>query len=415
MKLNIKYLIISILFLLGVTTKVKAEIPSPKTDSIFSKDAMISLLTFGAGNDPHSVWGHTAIRIKDDAQGMDLVFNYGQFDFDAPFFLIKFLRGKLDYSLGYNEYRDVYSYYKYYKRSMYEQILNLNYREKVKLYKLLKENYKKENRFYKYDFFFDNCSTRPLQIIEKSLDGKLIISKNRTDKTFRELLDKQISNHQWMDFGIDLIIGVKADKYPTVRQSTFLPPQLQKFLSKTKMNTKPSLDDMKSNRTVIKKLVKKEYPVFEFGDTGYVIPKFLYPVWIFTFFFLIEIAIFIFSYKSRKILYKWYDKLWFITAFIGGLLITFLWFFTDHQATKDNWNFIWLNPLFLFVFLKKGKYKTLLIYIITALLFITLIGFSFFPQDLHPAIIPIIGLLFLKVSKYGILRRFFYNSKGTVA
>ena len=382
-----------------------------KTDSIFSKDLTVSLLTFGAANEPHSVWGHTAIRISDKQKGIDLVYNYGQFDFDAPFFLIKFLRGKLDYSLGINKYSDIYRYYKYVKRGMYEQILNLTYNEKVRLFNLLEENYKKENRFYKYDFFFDNCSTRPLQIIEKSLDGKLIVSNKKAKKTFREFLTEQLSNHQWMDFGIDLIIGARADKHPTIRQSTFLPPQLEKFFSKAKINSKPSLEDMKTNRTVIKKLVKKEYPVYDFDDKGLILPKVLYPIWIFTFFFLIEIIIFIFSYKKRKILCRWYDKLWFFIAFTGGLLIAFLWFFTDHQATKDNWNFIWLNPLYVFVFFRDGRYKTVLIYITTALLFITLIGFSFFPQAMHPAIIPIVGLLLLKVSKYGILKSFFVNSK----
>ena len=409
MNFNFKYIFV-LMLLLASNLLVSQSENKQNTDSIFSKDLTVSLLTFGAANEPHSVWGHTAIRITDKQKGIDLVYNYGQFDFNAPFFLIKFLRGKLDYSLGIDKYSDVYRYYKYVKRGMHEQILNLTYREKLQLFKLLEENYKKENRYYKYDFFFDNCSTRPLQIIEKSLDGKLIVSDKKTKKTFREFLTEQLSNHQWMDFGIDLIIGARADKHPTIRQSTFLPPQLEKFFSKAKINSKPSMGDMKTNRTVIKKLVKKEFPIYEFEQTGVILPKILYPIWIFTFFFLLEIIIFIISYKKRKILYKWYDKLWFIVALIGGLLITFLWFFTDHKATKDNWNYIWLNPLFLFVFLREGKYKTILIYTVTALLFITLISFSFFPQEMHPGIIPIIGLLLLKVSKYGILKSFFTQS-----
>jgi len=378
-------------------------------DSIFSEDVVISLLTFGAANEPHSVWGHTAIRIKDETLNIDLVYNYGQFDFKAPFFLMKFLRGKLDYSLAYNNYKDVYAYYKYYKRGIYEQILNLTYKEKIILFKLLKENYKEENRFYKYDFFYDNCSTRPLQIIEKSIQGKLMLKKAKSKQTYRNYLNHQISNHQWMDFGIDLIIGAKADKIPSLRQATFLPEKLKSAFTTAKISVDTNLKDFKNNKTIVKKLVSKGYPIFEFASTGLVLPKILYPIWIFTFFLLIEIVLFIMSYRKKMILYKWYDKTWFVLAFIGGLLITFLWFFTDHQATKDNWNYIWINPLFFFVFLKAGKLKSYIIYLVTALLFITLFSFSFLPQEMHPAIIPIICLLILKVSKYGILKGYFDN------
>jgi len=354
-----------------------------KIDSIFSKNVEVSLLTFGAANEPHSVWGHTAIRIKDG--DTDLVYNYGQFDFDAPFFLLKFLRGKLNYSIGYNRYIDVYRYYE--------------------IFTLLKENYKEENRFYKYDFFFDNCSTRPLQIIEKSIGGKLMLKNVSKNKTFRLLLDQQLANHQWMDFGIDLIIGNRADKIPTIRQSTFLPPQLMKTFEKAKISSKPSIADAKTNKTVIKKLVKEQKTILEFDDTGFVLPKLLYPIWIFTLFLILEIIIFYLSYKKRKLLYKWYDKTWFIVAFISGLIIVFLWFFTDHLATKDNWNLLWLNPLFIFVFLKNSKIKNILMLIVLFLLFATLIGFSFIPQQLHPAIIPILTVLILKISKCSILNK----------
>lgn len=376
-------------------------------NKLLSDKSQISLLTFEPGNDTYSVWGHTAIRIKDKLKGVDLVYNYGTFNFDEPNFLLKFLRGKLDYSISFDKYKDVIRYYKYYKRGVHEQILDLSYKEKTDLYKLLIKNYKKENRYYKYDFFFDNCSTRPLNIIEKSIQGKLILKKSGNDKTFRQLIDWQISNHEWMDFGIDLIIGAKADKFPTPRQSSFLPFQLKEYFNSAIVNIRPSVNDVKSNKTTIKKLVKKDSVILDISSKSKNTPLLFLPIWVFTFFFLIEIILFYFSYKKGKILYSWYDKAWFVIAFIGGMLITFLWFFTDHQATKENWNYNWLNPLYFFVFLKKGNLKDLLIFSVTILLFITLAGFSFFPQQLHPAIIPILGLLILKIIKYGVLRRFF--------
>lgn len=409
----INILIILFIFLLpsiaqnSSMEEIQDTIMKDYSDKLLSPSSQISLLTFEPGNDTYSVWGHTAIRIKDEIKNLDLVYNYGTFNFDEPNFLLKFLRGKLDYSISFDKYKDVLRYYKYYKRGIHEQILNLSYNEKIKLYQLLIENYKKENRYYKYDFFFDNCSTRPLHIIEKSIQGKLILKKSGNDKTFRQLLDWQIPNHEWMDFGIDLIIGAKADKIPSSRQSSFLPFQLKEYFNSAIVDIKPSIDDVKSNKTTIKKLVKKDSVILDIPSKSKKTPLFLLPIWVFTFFFLIEIILFYFSYKRGEILYGWYDKAWFVLAFVGGLIITFLWFFTDHQATKDNWNYNWLNPLYVFVFLRKGNLKDLLIFAITILLFITLAGFSFFPQQLHPAIIPILGLLILKVIKYGVLRRIF--------
>ncbi len=374
--------------------------PGTIKDSILSKNAQISLLTFDPGSEIYSIWGHTAIRIKDPETGIDIVYNYGTFDFDQPGFLWKFLKGKLNYFLSYNRYDEVIYFYKYVERGMYEQILNLSYNEKNKLAHALIDNYKEENRYYKYDFFFDNCSTRPLNIIEKSLNGKLMLRKPKEKLTFRQLLDKQIPDYKWTDFGIHLIIGNPADKMPTPRQSCFLPLNLMHTLSDARIQVKPGLTSMKTNKTVIKKLVKSEKKVFDFDKKTKPTPLILSPVWIFTFLFLLEIVIFYFTYKKRRIIYKWYDYIWFALAFAGSLTIIFLWFFTDHLATKNNWNILWLNPFYLFMFFK-GKIKKIFAIIIFILLFITLTGLSIIPQEMNPAIIPLTGLLLLKVAKYG--------------
>ncbi len=371
-------------------------------DSTMSGNIQISLLTFDPGTEIYSIWGHTAIRIKDVANNIDKVYNYGTFDFEQPGFLWKFLKGKLNYFLNDEPYDRVVYFYKYVKRGMYEQVLNLDFSEKVKLIKALKENYKKENRYYKYDFFFDNCSTRPLDILEKSLNGKLLLKKPKQELTFRQLLDKQISNYKWTDFGIDLIIGNKADKLPTPKQAVFLPMNLMNSLSRAKVEIKPGMLAMRTNKTVIKKLVKSEKKVFDFNQNNKATPLILSPVWIFTLLFLLEIVIFYFTYKNGKIIFKWYDNIWFVVAFVASFFIIFLWFFTDHIATKNNWNLLWLNPLYLFMFFK-DKWKKIFAIIISILLFITLAGFSLIPQEMNPAIIPVAGLLLLKVSKYGFL------------
>ncbi len=369
-------------------------------DSILSENAQISLLTFDPGQEVYSIWGHTAIRVYDQVKKIDNVYNYGTFDFDQPGFLWKFLKGKLNYSLSFDPYDKVIYFYKYVKRGMYEQVLNLNYYEKINLVKALRDNYKKENRYYKYDFFFDNCSTRPLDIIEKNINGTLMLKKQKKELTFRQLLYRQISNHKWTNFGIDLIIGNKADKMPTPKQSCFLPVNLMHNISKAKVQVKPGLSSMRTNKTIVKNLVKTEKKVFDFDQNIKPTPMFLTPVWIFTVLFMFEIVLFYFTYKKGEILLKWYDNIWFAIAFAASMIIVFLWFFTDHQATKNNWNLLWLNPLYLFLFFK-GKIKKIFAIIISILLFITLAGISEIPQEMNPAIIPIAGLLLLKVAKYG--------------
>ncbi len=373
------------------------------SDSIFSNGIRVSLLTFGAGDEAHSVWGHTAIRIKDEAKKMDKVYNYGAYDFDTPYFLIKFLRGKLKYSLAVDNYSLVYKYYKWLKRDIYEQELNFSYQEKIKLYELLEENYKEKNRYYNYDFFFDNCATRPLEIIQKSLDDKIVFTNVENKKTFRQLLDQQIIKHKWLDFGIDLIIGSKADKNPTKMESAFLPLELKNHLSNAEIIKKNSNNKI----DISSKIVLKEQKLFQAKNNILGTPQYLKPIYIFSLLLAIEIIIFLISWKKRKIITKWYDYLYFSMAFVGGLTITFLWFFTDHSVTKNNWNYLWLNPLYLFLFFRKSIINKYIFILITFLVFASLIGFGFLPQEINPAVLPILGILILKLSKYGILRHKF--------
>jgi len=401
---NFLHSVILIVLSVSMANNIKAQSSIPPLSDV----AHVSLLTFDPGTEAYTVWGHTAIRIRDEARGMDVVFNYGTFDFDEPYFLLKFLRGKLNYSLSFAPLDKVLYYYKHYKRGIHEQVLNLSPEEKNRLYNLLLENYKPENRYYKYDFFFDNCSTRPLNILEKSIDGKLILGQSKDRYTFRELLDNQIKDYKWLDFGIDLIIGNKADKIPTDKQSAFLPLNLMHRISKAKIQiATPGILSSRNAPTnaTTKPLVIKEKTILKFKNKAKATPWFISPIWIFTYLFLLEIVIFYFSYRKGQILYKRYDFLWFFIAALGGLIIVFLWFFTDHQATKNNWNLLWLNPLYILLFFRKTRKAAA--YILNILLFITLVAYSFIPQQLHPASIPIMGLLMLKVAKYGLLKEYF--------
>lgn len=403
MRLKLKYFAFGLLFLCIQFTNLLAE-ELILNDSILSADAEISLLTFERGKGVANIWGHSGIRVKDDSRGIDIVYNYGTYDFEAPNFLMKFLRGKLDYTLSTSRFEMVSRYYVFFKRSIIEQVLNLDHEEKIKLYQLLEENALPENKYYKYDFFFDNCSTRPMSMIEKCLNGKIILKEEEINLTFRQLLDWQIWDQHWLDFGIDLIIGSKADKIPSSVQSSFLPLKLREKLGSAVVSPSLSYQDNNSDG---KKLVKKENIIASFEPEYNKLPQFFQPVWFFLLLFLLEIFLFYLSYRHGKIKYKWYDNFWFSIVFAGSLIIVFLWFFTDHIATKANWNIIVFSPLFIFMLMNYNRFKYYIGYLLVFILCLFLIFNQMIPQQIHTGVLLITGILMLKTAKYSILKNYF--------
>ena len=119
----------------------------------------ISLLTCAPGEEIYSLFGHTAIRYENPSQGIDVVFNYGLFSFNTPNFILRFSLGETDYQLGATDYAHFAAEYAFFGRSVWQQTLNLTEREKAELIRLLQENYRPENRVYRYNFFYDNCAT----------------------------------------------------------------------------------------------------------------------------------------------------------------------------------------------------------------------------------------------------------------
>ena len=145
------------------------QAPANSNDSI-----RLSLLTCAPGEEIYSLFGHTAIRYENPSQGIDAVFNYGLFSFNTPNFIFRFSLGETDYQLGVTDYEHFAAEYAFYGRSVWQQTLNLTDEEKTKLIQLLQENYRPENRVYRYNFFYDNCATRPRDKIEESIAGKVV-------------------------------------------------------------------------------------------------------------------------------------------------------------------------------------------------------------------------------------------------
>ena len=139
----------------------------------------VSLMTCAPGTEIYALFGHTALRYEDTARGEDWVFNYGMFSFNTPHFIYRFVKGETDYELGVTRYPYFEGSYAMRGSSVYQQTLNLTISEKQELRRLLEENYLPKNRVYRYNFFYDNCTTRARDIIEKCIEGKVVYSEGK--------------------------------------------------------------------------------------------------------------------------------------------------------------------------------------------------------------------------------------------
>ena len=313
-------------------------------NSRLSPNAEVSILTIGPGKNLNDAFGHNGIRIKDTAANLDVVFNYGVYDFDAPNFYLKFAQGKLNYMIGVNRYSDFYQLYTYQNRTIHEQILNLTNEEKQSLYRYLLNNYKPENRFYLYDFFYDNCATKMRDVIEANANQVVFrVPENLEQKSFRELIHEHVGRNSWGSFGIDLALGSVIDRNAVPDQYMFLPKYIQVFFTE-------------AERSNGEELVLDEQTVYEARPEGKGLSFLFSPLVLLSLFcgFFIYLT---YLDKKRDVRRRWIDV--FIFGFTGfaGLIILLLWFATDHTATANNYNLLWafpLNLIFLYQILKES-------------------------------------------------------------
>lgn len=230
----------SLIFLFFSLSVVTMQAQEPKR--VIPDSIRISLLTCASGEEIYSLFGHTAIRYENYTRSIDAVFNYGIFNFNAPNFILRFALGETDYQLGVTDYERFAAEYYYLERDVWQQELNLTVQEKEKLVMLLEENYRPENRIYRYNFFYDNCATRPRDLIEKSIDGTLQYADDMTDTdsgiSFRDLLHKYSKGHPWSRFGMNLCMGSQADRTINRRLMMFVPFYVQEYFNQARIVNK---------------------------------------------------------------------------------------------------------------------------------------------------------------------------------
>ncbi len=363
-----------------------------------SEDAQISLITGSPGDQIYAIFGHSAIRVYDPKTKIDWVYNYGTFDFNAPGFYENFLKGKLNYFLSVYDFQHMLNTYQFYNQSLYEQVLNLNLAEKNEVFKFLNNNYLPENRYYLYDFFFDNCSSRIRDVFEDILKDKLTFTDQHISnhKTFRQLLDEFIFSSPWGDFGMDLALGMPADATATSSEYMYLPFKLfDAFEYATIRVNKSNIPFVKSTNLLVESINTGQKDSFQIS------PKIL--------FWTLAILIIAFSLLYRRKIRIWNLIDAVIFSFIGltGIFLLFLWFGTEHIATKDNYDLLWASPFYLiipFLIFQKNKIRWPAYFFLfwSVFLIIVLAAWNYLPQQLNTGSIPIIIIL---------LTRSFYRYK----
>jgi len=364
-----------------------------------TESSKISLLTISPGKELYSTFGHSAIRVQDTLLGFDSVFNYGTFDFDTPNFYVKFTQGKLLYILSISHFDNFMKYYRFENRSVVEQELNLNIDQRRKLFKSLMDNYKPENRYYKYDFFFDNCATRIRDILPAAFGDDFQYhyaeSWQQGSLTFRNLIDLYLTHHHWSDFGIDLALGLPTDEIASPSDYMFLPDYLQEgFASATIVKQGKEVPLVLSTKEIISKVPTAP-------DTFLIKPMIV--CW---FIFIITLTVSFYGFKKNKRL-SYFDAIYFSIIGLVGWMVFLLDFATDHIATKQNLNMLWAVPLHLPLFLvwKKLSWKLRQYYIwICLVIDVFIIGlWMIFPQNYHNAFIP---LILAMITRYFMLLKF---------
>jgi len=388
----LKFLLIGAIIMLNSLSEINAQL---------SDEAKISILTSSPGKRLYATFGHTAIRVNDPINEIDMIFNYGTFDFNTQYFYLKFARGKLNYTLTIETFEHFYEEYKYHERSIWEQVLSLSQIEKDNLYNALIINALPENRYYLYDFFYDNCATRVRDMITNNLASpiKFHLPSHLEKLTFRNCIATYLEKSPWIKLGLDLILGKPTDSLVNENTIQFLPDYLMSSFEVT--NRENSHIPIVESTTTI------------YESDQYTKKSFFSPLKILVILCLLVFLISVYDFRKNKCS-KWLDILLFTTVGLLGLLIIFLWFFTNHQVTGPNWHILWANPLLIILlFLKKyNSFFKYLIGIIFGLQIYCLIFFATFKQYIPFELIPIWVMMIIRIFlKFTEVRHFHVKRK----
>ena len=350
----------------------------------------VSLVTFYPGSEPHNIWGHSEIRVQ---QGpVDLYFNYGVFDFQAPAFMWRFMMGETDYMC--QPVPRFYATVGMEERRMVEQELNLSQDRAIAVRNFLWNNAQPENCTYRYKFLSDNCSTRPRDILEMAAgEGLRYPSMGDTTVTYRDILAHYCRNYAWERFGIDLVLGWDVDTVLDQRATMFIPMLLMDAVAGATIQTDSvAIPFVKATTVPIDKSTE--------GNVRPPTPWYLSPMAFALLVLVLTLLVTCRDWRYRDVS-RWLDAVLFTAGGLAGCILFFLIFFSTHEATSPNINIVWLNPLLLLLallpwFKKTGTAARWLHALNAAIVALLMLAWPWQPQVGNIAFFPLMAALVMR-------------------
>lgn len=379
------------MFLVYKSTAV-AMIPVTET-------TQFSILTCAPGKEIYSLFGHSAIRIQDSNYNFDVVFNYGIFSFETENFYWKFARGYTDYLLGAQLYQDFLKEYKREGRAVVEQVINLPLKEKKHLYNLLMDNYKPENRIYRYNYFTNNCATKIRDIVDDSVDNQIQWSESGQNETYRTLIEPYLEPWPWIKLGIDLLLGVPADYRITNYDKMCLPDHLSEGFNDAKFQ---NIAIVQPQKILLNGKLQK-LSGFTWFD-----PMLVFGLLLILVYFLTR-----FEFQNQLSL-RFFDFTLYLVLGLAGIIVAFMSLVSVHPTVFPNFHLLWLFPshiiISIFILLNSKKkwllrYRQILGYVtllLLALLMLRIQSYSF-------SIVPVLGIVLLRSNLPWIRSIYFVN------
>ncbi len=362
-----------------------------------SDEATISLITVLPGDAVYSMFGHSAFRVYDPVQNLDVLFNYGTFDFRDPLvFSLRFARGKLDYMLSVEDFPRAFAFYQDVEhRAVIEQHLALTAEEVEDVFDFLQINALPENRVYRYDFLFDNCSTRLRSVLQAVLGADVRFRPSPDPGlSFRRLLDPYVADRPFLDLGFDLLLGQTTDRQARPEEAAFLPVILMQHFDHAQVR---SAGDWRP-------LVQRTDTLYWAEGAGGVQKALPWPAILFWTLFAAAVWLTLRRSNGTRALLI-FDRALLAVVGLAGLLMLAMWTLTEHRVTADNWNLVWAWPTHLAAAFLIGRHLStparaqgLAAYLLAgaASSLLTVLAWPFWPQEFHPAVLPLALLLSLR-------------------
>lgn len=390
MKTIVRTILLSVLTLLATCGNAVASV----------SDTVVSIVNFYPGQEIFELEGHTALRVRTPMN--DMAVSYGMFSFDDPNFVYRFVKGETDYWVGVVPWAYFAENYVEQGRRIVEHQLNMSAEQRNRLFELLDENLKPENRVYRYNYIFDNCATRPLRIVELAMGDSIVLGNvapdMAEDATFRDVMRHYHRNYPWYQFGIDLCLGPGIDHAMTNRERSFAPVVLDAQLSGAKVAGKPLV-----SKTIVLNDVAAD------GAIDSPTPWYLTPMSVFVLLLIIAILLTYRDVRRRKVT-RWFDTILYLSYFVVGCIIFYLVTVSTHEATTPNWLIVWLNPLCIIPavceWIKRAE-KLLIWYQIInfAVLLLLVVAWPWLGQSANPAFVPMIATAMIRSASYVFITR----------